>query len=75
MKLAVGDRVRIFDRVYDPVDRRRALASNGDVVEVMQIREDGMRVRNLNTGAGGLLAWNKIRSREDGPLRLAPGMH
>src|SRR5215471_11748123 len=73
MKLAVGDRVRIFDRVYDPVDRRRALASNGDVVEVMQIREDGMRVRNLNTGAGGLLAWNKIRSREDGPLRLAPG--
>ena len=73
MKLAVGDRVRIFDRVYDPVDRRRALASNGDVVEVMQIREDGMRVRNLNTGAGGLLAWNKIRSREDAPLRLAPG--
>jgi hypothetical protein len=73
MKLAVGDRVRVFDRVYDPVDRRRALASNGDVVEVMQIREDGMRVRNSTTGAVGLIAWDKLRSREDGPLRLAPG--
>jgi hypothetical protein len=73
MPLAIGDRVRMFDRVFDvSLTPRKALASNGDTVEVRQLRNDGMVVRN-DAGMEGFIAWSKIRSREDGPIRLAYG--
>jgi len=70
LPLALGDRVRLFDRVYDP-ETRRILGNNGDVVEVRRLQPDGMIIRNGELE--GLVPWNKIRSGPDEPVRLAHG--
>jgi hypothetical protein len=74
LALAIGDRVRLFDRVHDAETpgRAKVLASNGDVVEIREITDKGMRVRNAD-GAEGLIAWSKIRDRAGEPVRLAYG--
>jgi ATP-dependent exoDNAse (exonuclease V) alpha subunit len=69
--LAIGERLRLFDRIWDRV-QHQALASNGDVVELRALRPDGMMVRNA-AGAEGLVPWDKIRTVPDGPVRLAWG--
>ncbi len=71
LPLAVGDRVRLFDRVYDSA-KRQVLTSNGDVVEIRGLRSDGMLVRN-SEGVEGLVEWRKIQARPDSPVRLAYG--
>jgi hypothetical protein len=72
--LAIGDQVRLFDRVHDArADRRKTvLAANGEVVEIRGISNDGMLVRNA-AGVEGVVAWKKIQSRADGPVRLSYG--
>jgi hypothetical protein len=74
LPLAIGDRVRLFDRVHDArvAGRRSVLASNGEVVEIRALSEAGMLVRN-DTGAEGLVAWRKIQARPDAPVRLTYG--
>jgi len=77
--LAIGERLRLFDRIWDR-DRHQALANNGDVVELRALRPDGMMVRNA-AGVEGLVLWDKIRdnvrdnvrTRPDTPVRLAYG--
>ena len=55
LPVAVGDRLRLFTRVYDAeAGRRRYLGSNGDVVEVRQVLSDGMRIRNADGDEGQL---------------------
>jgi hypothetical protein len=74
LPLAIGDRVRLFDRVHDArvPGRRSVLANNGEVVEIRGLSEAGMLVRNA-AGAEGLVAWRKIQARPDAPVRLAYG--
>ena len=74
LPLAVGDRVRLYDRVHDArvPGRKTVLANNGEVVEIRALTEEGMIVRN-DAGAEGLVAWRKIRARRDAPVRLTYG--
>jgi hypothetical protein len=75
LALAVGDRVRLFDRVHDAriPGRKTVLANNnGEVVELRELSDEGIIVRN-DAGVEGLVAWRKIRTRRDGPVRLAYG--
>lgn len=74
LPLAIGDRVRLFDRVHDAraAGRRSVLANNGEVVEIRGLNEAGMLVRNA-AGAEGLVAWRKIQARHGAPVRLAYG--
>ena len=74
MPLAVGDRVRLFDRVYDADagGRRVPLASNGDVLEVRGLSRTDMRVRN-DAGVEGRVLWDKLRAGKGEPVRLAYG--
>lgn len=74
LPLAVGDRVRLYDRVHDArlPGRKTVLANNGEVVEIRALTEDGMIVRN-DAGLEGLVAWRKIQARKDAPVRLSYG--
>ena len=74
LALAVGDRVRLYDRVHDAriPGRKTVLASNGEVVEIRALTEEGMIVRN-DAGAEGLVVWRKIQARQDAPVRLTYG--
>ena len=74
LPLAVGDRVRLYDRVHDArvPGRKSVLANNGEVVEIRALTEEGVIVRN-DAGAEGLVAWRKIQARPDAPVRLCYG--
>ena len=74
LALAVGDRVRLYDRVHDArvPGRKTVLANNGEVVEIRALTDEGMIVRN-DAGAEGLVAWRKIQTRKDAPVRLTYG--
>ncbi|MGH7116626.1 MAG: ATP-dependent DNA helicase [Stellaceae bacterium] len=74
LPLAVGDRVRLYDRVHDArvPGRKTVLASNGEVVEIRALIDQGMIVRN-DAGIEGLVAWRKIQARPDAPVRLSYG--
>ena len=74
LPLAVGDRVRLFDRVHDArvPGRKSVLANNGEVVEIRALTDEGMIVRN-DAGAEGLVAWRKLQARQDAPVRLSYG--
>ena len=63
MPLAVGDKVRVFNRVW--VDGH--FASNGDVLEVLDVSERGMTARNED-GRDAFVPWGKLQGRFD----LAP---
>lgn len=72
--LAIGDKVRLFDRVHDANagGRDRVLANNGSIVEVLAVSDKGMTVRN-DEGETGLVAWSKIRDKAGDPVRLTLG--
>ncbi len=74
LALAVGDQVRLYDRVHDSrvPGRKSVLASNGEVVEIRELTEEGMVVRN-DAGAEGMVMWRKIQARRDAPVRLSYG--
>jgi hypothetical protein len=68
LPIAIGDQVRLFDRVYAG---RRAIASNGEVAEVRAVTSQGLVLRGKD-GTEGLVAWKKIQ-RSGGPVRLTYG--
>jgi ATP-dependent exoDNAse (exonuclease V) alpha subunit len=74
LTLAIGDRVRLYDRVHDArvPGRKTVLANNGEVVEIRALTDEGMIVRN-DVGVEGLVAWHKIQARRDAPVRLSYG--
>ena len=74
LPVAIGDRVRLYDRVHDArvPGRKTVLANNGEVVEIRSLTDEGMIVRN-NAGVEGLVAWHKIQARRDAPVRLSYG--
>jgi len=66
--------VRLFDRVHDArvPGRKTVLANNGEVVEIRELTDNGMIVRN-DAGIEGLVAWRRIQARPDAPVRLTYG--
>jgi hypothetical protein len=77
LPIAVGDRLRVFTRTFDAdVPRRgRALASNGDVLEVRAVLPDGLRVRNQD-GREGRVEWKGLkpwRAPKNEPVMLTYG--
>jgi hypothetical protein len=74
LALAIGDRVRLFDRVHDArvPGRKTVLANNGEVVEIRALTDQGMIVRN-DAGIEGLVAWRKLQARPEAPVRLTYG--
>ena len=68
--MAIGDKVRLFDRVHD-AKGRKVLASNGELAEIRAVTRDGIVLRN-SAGNEGLVAWKKIQ-KKDGPVRLSYG--
>jgi hypothetical protein len=55
--LAVGDHVRLFNRVQDG---RTVLGNNGDAVEVLHADMAGMRARNIATGIEASATWRQL---------------
>jgi hypothetical protein len=65
MPLAVGDKVRLFDRVW-------GIGSNGHVVEVLAASDLGMRVRTAS-GKEGDIKWSQLQRERGEPVGLAYG--
>lgn len=74
LRLAPGDKVRLFDRVFDANQKgpRQSLGSNGDVVDVLSVSERGMVIRSED-GSEGLVEWRKLRDSPRDPVRLTLG--
>jgi hypothetical protein len=80
LPVAVGDKLRMFARTYDAETHgarksRKWLSANGDVVEVLKLQPDGIRVRNAG-GDEGLVAWVQMkpwRAPRNDPVRVTYG--
>jgi hypothetical protein len=77
LPVAVGDKLRMFTRTYDADAKgaRKWLSSNGDVVEVLSLQRDGLRVRNAG-GDEGLVTWAQMKSwraPKNDPVRVTYG--
>jgi hypothetical protein len=74
LRVAAGDRMRLFDRVHgrDPATGRSAIVgSNGSVVTVLDADNSGMVVQKASGGIAKV-KWDSLR-QEGGPIRLAYG--
>ena len=62
LPVAVGDKLRMFTRTYDAdtPGRQRFLSSNGDMVQVREILQDGLRIRN-EQGVEGRVTWAQMK--------------
>jgi hypothetical protein len=69
MKLAVGDKVRLFKNV-SPVKGRGSLGRNGSVLTVVNADKKGIELRNSD-GKQGYVPWDRLT--QDGKVRLAYG--
>lgn len=73
LPLAQGDKVRLFRRTYGRVDGKRAsLGSNGDIVTVTGLTEDGLLLRDKR-GRVGSVTWNTLTDRKTRRLLLGFG--
>ena len=74
LALAIGERVRLFDRVHDAGQggRDKVLANNGSIVEVVDLTAKGMVIRNA-AGETGTVLWSKLHKRSSDPIRLTYG--
>lgn len=69
MKLAKGDRVRLFKSV-SPAEGRGALGRNGSVLTVVDANKEGVTLRT-SEGRDGYVPWERLV--QDGKVRLAYG--
>ena len=74
LPLAVGDRVRLFDRATAKFSEgtHGNIGNNGSVLEVLDIGAEGLTLRNAN-GRDGLVRWDTLRDRSSGRIRLTYG--
>jgi len=74
LPLAVGDRVRLFDRVNASFEGRSRgnIGNNGSVLEVQAIDAAGLTLRSAR-GKTGKVAWDSLRDRTSGKIRLSYG--
>ena len=70
MPIAVGDRVRLFDRVGDG---RQVIGSNGDVMRVCNVDATGMDVQNERTAVEGRVTYDRLRDQDTGAMKLGTG--
>ena len=76
LPLAVGDRVRLFDRVHDATvpGRKSVLGNNGDVVTIRELTDQGMIVRNCIPVPRAWSHGGRSRARRGDPIRLTYGL-
>ena len=80
MQLAVGDRVRLYERAtatFTAADgsgrtTHGNIGNNGSVLEVRGIAPQGLTLRN-GAGREGLVRWDTLRDGESGRIRLGWG--
>jgi hypothetical protein len=74
LTLAVGDRVRLFDRATATFTggTHGNIGNNGSVLEVRAIGDEGLTLRNAG-GREGLVRWDTLRDRVSGRIRLTYG--
>ena len=74
LPLAVGDRVRLFDRVNASFEGRSRgnIGNNGSVLEIQAIDAAGLILRSAQ-GRTGKVAWDSLRDRTSGKIRLSYG--
>lgn len=75
LPLAVGDKVRLFDRTHARfVDKntRGLIGNNGSVLEVRGIDADGITLRTA-AGREGHVAWASLKDKQNGRTRLSYG--
>lgn len=74
LPLAVGDRVRLFDRVNASFEGRSRgnIGNNGSVLEVLAIDAAGLTLRSAQDRVGKV-AWDSLRDRTSGKIRLSYG--
>ena len=65
LPVAAGDKLRMFTRTHDADTRgqRKYLSANGDVLEVLEVLSDGLRVRNAKEGEviEGRITWAQMK--------------
>src|SRR5271166_3449570 len=71
MAPAAGDTARLFDRVHDTgtTGRAKVPGNNGEIVEVRQVNDTGMRVPDAADNAG-VVVCSRIRGSVEAPARL-----
>jgi hypothetical protein len=74
LPIAIGDRVRLFDRVGASFGAGRGgvIGHNGSVLDVLDVREEGLRLRNAS-GKDGLVKWDSLRDPATNRIRLTYG--
>jgi hypothetical protein len=75
LKLAVGDRVRLFDRTnarFLDTNKGGNIGRNGTVLEITGISADSLTLRNQD-GRDGLVKWDSLKHKATGRIRLAYG--
>jgi hypothetical protein len=77
LPVAVGDKLRMFTRTFDVEAKgaRKFLSSNGDMVEVLELQPNGLRVRNASSDEG-LVTWAQMkpwRAPRNDPVRVTYG--
>jgi len=74
LKLAIGDRLRLFSRINASCDDRSRgiIGNNGSVVEVIAISNNGLRLRNKH-GREGVVSWDTLRDPQSQRIRLTYG--
>ena len=74
LALAVGDRVRLFDRARASFGGGKAgnIGSNGSVLEVRGADAEGVTLRNVH-GSEGKVRWATLLDRASGRVRLTYG--
>jgi hypothetical protein len=73
LPIAVGDRLRLFRRTWAQYGPKKGgyIGNNGDVLEVVEERPEGLVLR-ADDGRAGLVTWNKLK-HESGRLLLGFG--
>lgn len=74
LPLAVGDRVRLFDRATAKFTEgtHGNIGNNGSVLEVLGIGAEGLTLRSAG-GREGVVKWDTLRDRMSGRVRLSYG--
>ncbi len=78
LRIAVGDKVRLFNQVNGAVDgseswRARTLGVNGTVLEVTGFTANGVRLRRSDKEIEGAVKWDTLRDPDTGLIRLTYG--
>jgi conjugative relaxase-like TrwC/TraI family protein len=73
LPIATGDKLRLYRKTMADIDgARRAIGSNGDIVEVMGKTDSGLILRN-ERGQAAEVDWRRLTDKDTGRLLLGFG--